>query len=499
MLKGVHSLEGTIGIAPEDIDPTDTHLIRPTLFDGVMSRWRFVALVQVFDVMGFIVLSFAWFHVLKQTPAGGNSWWSNCALAICVPIVMHCVFRCFRLYEFPILTKAVESTARAFCAAIILIGCLVVPFLVLSDSRDAVMWTASGLLAESLCGILVSRIALASLGQWLRQTGGTDLRVCIIADSEAAAASLRRMLQALENIRVVGTCALTPSPIRASLEEALVFLRQVPTDIVILNMPLSEPDCLLEATEVLRGFPRTTLLAPRFQGLENIVILQPSFNAARLENLFLFKLSERPLFGWRWVVKDLQDKFLALILILITLPVFLLIAISIKLSDPGPVFFRQKRYGYRGRTFDIIKFRTMRGADLAKLPHSLRLTMRDDPRIFPVGRILRQSSLDELPQLLNVLRGDMWIVGPRPHSPFAEAGGTIYAKAVRDYMGRYRIKPGITGWAQVCGWRGPTETLEQLRKRVEHDLYYIEHWSVLFDARILIRTLLCVFGAENAF
>jgi lipopolysaccharide/colanic/teichoic acid biosynthesis glycosyltransferase len=213
----------------------------------------------------------------------------------------------------------------------------------------------------------------------------------------------------------------------------------------------------------------------------------------------MIAISERPLSAWRWVMKDVQDRIIAGVLLLLVLPVMLLIVIAIKISDPGPVLFRQKRLGYGGKTFDIIKFRSMLTDVDPFNRQTLKLASRNDDRIFPVGRILRKTSLDELPQLLNVLKGDMWVVGPRPHSPLARAGGVFYAEAVREYRARYRIKPGITGWAQVSGWRGPTDTLEQLSKRVEHDLYYIENLSVLFDARIMLKTLLCVFGDRNAF
>ena len=129
----------------------------------------------------------------------------------------------------------------------------------------------------------------------------------------------------------------------------------------------------------------------------------------------------------------------------------------------------------------------------------LKLTVRNDPRVYPFGRFLRRTSLDELPQLFNVLRGDMWLVGPRPHSPLAKVGDDDYPTAVRDYVGRYRIKPGLTGWAQVNGWRGPTQTVEQIAKRVEYDLYYIENWSARLDFVIFLRTLACIWPQTNAF
>jgi lipopolysaccharide/colanic/teichoic acid biosynthesis glycosyltransferase len=135
---------------------------------------------------------------------------------------------------------------------------------------------------------------------------------------------------------------------------------------------------------------------------------------------------------------------------------------------------------------------------VAGQPHT-RLTTRNDERVFPFGALLRKLSFDELPQLINVLNGDMSLVGPRPHMPEARAAGKLYFEAVNEYAGRHRVKPGMTGWAQVNGWRGPTETLEQIERRVEHDIYYIENWSLMLDAVILIKTVFVGFFGKNAF
>jgi lipopolysaccharide/colanic/teichoic acid biosynthesis glycosyltransferase len=178
-------------------------------------------------------------------------------------------------------------------------------------------------------------------------------------------------------------------------------------------------------------------------------------------------------------------------------PVLVLIAAGIKLSSRGPILFRQVREGYCGRKFRILKFRTMHVR--VENTRSLALTAKDDPRVFRFGALLRRTSLDELPQLLNVLAGDMWLIGPRPHSPLATASGRLYSELVVRYAARHRIKPGITGWAQVNGWRGPTETVEQIKQRVAHDIFYIDNWSPLLDFRILLRTMTHGFVHENAF
>jgi lipopolysaccharide/colanic/teichoic acid biosynthesis glycosyltransferase len=175
----------------------------------------------------------------------------------------------------------------------------------------------------------------------------------------------------------------------------------------------------------------------------------------------------------------------------------LFIALAIKLDSRGPVFFRQPRLGFNQKIFHVYKFRTMYVADSDKLGD--QLTRKGDKRITRLGNLLRKSSLDELPQLLNVLSGDMSIVGPRPHPLNAKAADKRYDEVVDGYAARHRVKPGITGWAQVNGWRGETDTYEKIEKRVEHDLSYIERWSVLFDLRIILRTAVHGFYHDNAF
>jgi lipopolysaccharide/colanic/teichoic acid biosynthesis glycosyltransferase len=169
----------------------------------------------------------------------------------------------------------------------------------------------------------------------------------------------------------------------------------------------------------------------------------------------------------------------------------------IKLDSPGPVLFRQKRYGFNNQLIEVFKFRSMYTHMTDH--NAVQLTRRNDPRITKLGAFLRRTSLDELPQFINVVRGEMSIVGPRPHALSAKAGELLYQDAVKYYDARHRVKPGITGWAQINGWRGETDTVEQIRKRVEHDLYYIEHWSILLDLKIIVRTVVGGFTGTHAF
>ena len=176
----------------------------------------------------------------------------------------------------------------------------------------------------------------------------------------------------------------------------------------------------------------------------------------------------------------------------------LLTAIAIKLDSRGPVLFKQKRYGFNNELIEVYKFRSMY-VDQCDATAS-KLVQKDDPRVTRVGAFIRKTSIDELPQLFNVVfKGNLSLVGPRPHAVHAKAEDRLYDEAVDGYFARHRVKPGITGWAQISGWRGETDTNEKIQRRVEHDLYYIENWSVLFDLYILAKTPLALARAENAY
>ncbi|TGD73956.1 undecaprenyl-phosphate glucose phosphotransferase [Mangrovimicrobium sediminis] len=204
-------------------------------------------------------------------------------------------------------------------------------------------------------------------------------------------------------------------------------------------------------------------------------------------------LSESPLTGTRLLLKSAEDKLLALLLLLAVAPVLAAVALAVKLDSPGPVFFRQARAGWNGRNFQIWKFRSM----VVHQPEgeTINQAQRDDPRITRVGAFIRRTSLDELPQLFNVLTGDMSLVGPRPH---AIQHDQEYSKRIQDYFARHHIKPGITGLAQVRGFRGETTDINQMVKRVQSDIEYINKWSIWLDIAILFRTV-TAFTGKNAY
>ena len=209
-------------------------------------------------------------------------------------------------------------------------------------------------------------------------------------------------------------------------------------------------------------------------------------------------MCDKPITDWDVVMKWVFDKTVGSIILLLASPLMLLTAIAIRFDSRGPVFFKQRRYGFNSELIEVYKFRSMY-VDQCDAT-AARLVQRGDPRVTRVGRFIRKTSIDELPQLINVVfKGNLSLVGPRPHAVDAKAGNRLYDEAVDGYFARHRVKPGITGWAQISGWRGETDTQEKIQRRLEHDLYYIENRSILLDVFILAKTPLALTHTENTF
>jgi Undecaprenyl-phosphate glucose phosphotransferase len=290
-----------------------------------------------------------------------------------------------------------------------------------------------------------------------------------------------RVPQMVENVPVLG-----------NLSALISMIRDGRVDQVVVALPWSAEQRLQQVVSRLALTPVKIRLAPDLA----------SFAFARrplvlLGEMPVMTLFERPISGVDAALKSLEDKLLTVLILAVTWPLLLLIALAIKLDSPGPIFFRQPREGFNNKPFRVFKFRTMYH-NKAEV-EAINQVSRDDPRVTRVGRILRRTSLDELPQLINVLQGDMSLVGPRPHAASTRAGGRLFSDVLASYAARHKVKPGITGWAQVCGWRGETDTEEKLVKRFEHDIYYIENWSLGFDFYILFRTIGSVLLLRNAF
>ncbi len=259
-------------------------------------------------------------------------------------------------------------------------------------------------------------------------------------------------------------------------------------DTIYITLPMRAEQRIRQVLERLGDSTASVYIVPDFFVFE---LLHSRWT--QIGGLPAVSVFETPLYGVDSWVKRAFDLMIAAAGLVAISPVMLVCAVLVKLSSPGPIFFRQKRYGLDGKEILVWKFRSMRTCDNGPV---VQQATRQDPRITPIGAILRRTSLDELPQLFNVIEGTMSLVGPRPH---ASAHNERYRKLIRGYMLRHKVKPGITGLAQVEGYRGETETLDKMQKRVDYDHRYIREWSVWLDLKILLRTFFVVFKQQNAY
>jgi Undecaprenyl-phosphate glucose phosphotransferase len=385
--------------------------------------------------------------------------------------------------------------------SIVVLGLIVVGFALKISSDVSRLWIVMWFSA-ALAGMALTRGALCLRGRRWVAEGRLLRNVAVVGGGEHGERLIASLLRTDdEGLNIIGVfddrgnrvpSAIHGVPHIGSVDELVTYARYNRVDQIMVALPWSAETRVMQVLRKLRSLPVDIRLAPDLVGFRLLHATYGHVGGVPLLNVF-----QKPLTDWKLIVKEFEDRFLAAMLLLFLAPLFLLIALAIKLDSRGPVFFRQKRYGFNNHVIGVYKFRSMY--------HELRderaeqLVTRNDPRVTRVGAFLRKTSLDELPQLINVLTGEMSIVGPRPHALSAKAANRLYEEVVAEYAARHRVKPGITGWAQVMGWRGETDTVEKIQKRVEHDLYYIENWTFTFDIKILILTFFALLKPENAY
>jgi putative colanic acid biosynthesis UDP-glucose lipid carrier transferase len=272
------------------------------------------------------------------------------------------------------------------------------------------------------------------------------------------------------------------------LADVAAYVDRHAIDAVYITLPLGSQPRIVALLESLQSTTASLFLVPDLFGISVIQGRLQDVNGVAVVGI-----CETPFTGLDNVVKRASDLVLATTILLLTAPLMIALAIGVKLSSPGPVIFRQRRNGLRGEEIVVYKFRSMRATDDGPV---VPQAQRDDPRVTRFGAFLRRTSLDELPQLFNVILGQMSVVGPRPH---AVAHNQQYAQMIKAYMVRHKVRPGITGWAQINGHRGETDTLDKMRARVEHDLDYLRNWSLSLDLHIVLRTLMLLLGDRRAY
>lgn len=354
----------------------------------------------------------------------------------------------------------------------------------------------------SMIALFLSRFIFRKVIWKLMDRGVVGQRVAIYADSPESAHKVAELLELerLPHLRIIGyaddrrrtATEERELPYLGGFEALLLLAREGQLDQVILALPQIRQDRLEYIADTLSAASIDLCVLPR-ETLE----LKTGYRVNFLGSLPVFAIWQQPIRDVDGVLKELMDRGLAAVAFVLLFPLLLLTAAAIRLESKGPILFRQKRFGFNNNEISVLKFRSMY-TDRQDSSGAER-TQKNDPRVTRIGRIIRRTSIDELPQLLNVLRGDMSLVGPRPHATMMRVGDKYYFDAVKGYTARHRVKPGITGLAQVRGLRGEIATTERARKRVEYDIYYIENWSPLLDVRIMIETVLKLVWDKNAY
>jgi Undecaprenyl-phosphate glucose phosphotransferase len=428
-------------------------------------------------------------------------------LVIGLPLIAACTvfaLQCFGLYKISLLRNFPTKGLRLIAALALVYGlALAAAFAFRLDdvySRGLVLaWFGSNLAVLSL-----ERTALALAIDKLIRTGRLIRRTVLVGGGSAADSLLQQLSEQLQaDLQVLGifddrTDERSPKvvagfPKLGTVDDLIDFARRTRIDLIVFTLPITAEQRLLQMLRKLWVLPIDIRLAAHMNKLQ----FRPQ-SYSYIGTVPLIDIFDKPIADWDLVLKYCFDKIVGSLCLLLLLPVMALIALAIKLETKGPVLFKQKRYGFNNEVIDVYKFRSMYvdALDFA----AVKLVRRDDPRVTRVGRFIRKTSLDELPQLFNVVfKGNLSLVGPRPHAVYARAAERQYEEVVDGYFARHRVRPGMTGWAQIHGWRGLTDTPEKIQHRVECDLYYIENWSILLDLYILLATPFALLETENAF
>lgn len=405
------------------------------------------------------------------------------------------------LYGFDAITAPRRQAHKvlSICAIVFLLLVLMAFALKISAEFSRV-WSFASFLTEALL-IFSARLYFHRLMVKWARAGRLVRRIAIVGAGDQGARLARELEREKEKspwLSVTGVYddrkERSPStigayPYRGDLDGLIRDSREARIDDIIVALPWSAEDRLQEILRTLGVLPAQILLSPDLIGHSF-----PLRDYSRIGDISCLSVGDKPISDWNYLLKGIEDRLLASILLLLLLPLLGAIAAAIKLDSPGPVLFRQKRYGFNNELFEVLKFRTMH--HLRPPEKDVPQATREDPRVTRIGGFLRRGSLDELPQLFNVLQGAMSLVGPRPH---AVEHNEQYAALIAGYFARHRVKPGITGWAQVNGLRGETDTPDKMAARVKYDVHYIENWSLLFDLKILAMTPYALLANKNVY
>lgn len=465
-------------------------------------HWQF--LVSVFAFADTLIIALSW--TIAYYLRFSNFWWENLAnnplsqqyilLLFPIFVLWTFVFKNMGLYKARRITSIsmeVFDVAKASTLAIIIL--VSATYFIRKDEYSRLVFFYFWIVSIVLLGI--ERLIIRELLRSVRQRGYNYRRILIVGAGDLGTRVLKKIkTNPWAGLKVIGLIddnikkyeEIEGYKVLGKTKNIREVIKEHQIDQVFVALPVQAYKRLTYVVNSLSDETVTVRIVP---DLYQTMTLNAGIED--FDGMPLINLTESPMYGWSVIIKRLTDILVATIALLITSPLLLLISIIIKVTSKGPVLFKQRRYGLDGREIRVYKFRSMTVCeDGSNVPQAIKC----DPRITPFGAFLRKASLDELPQFINVLQGRMSVVGPRPH---AVTHNEEFKKVVKSYMLRHKVKPGITGWAQVNGWRGETDTLEKIEKRVEHDLYYIENWSVWLDFKIMWLTIWKGFIHKHAY
>lgn len=407
-------------------------------------------------------------------------------------------------YQIPTLRSAMDGIRKTLFAWTL--SCITLGLVLVLAGDLAPLSVSSDLIVSFLAGgslIALMRTAIAfSIRRWARN-GFMERRAVIIGGGTPARNLIRDLESQPDNdIRICGIFddrderrspdMVAGYPKLGEFQELVEFARLARIDMVIISLPLTAEARILELLRKLWVLPVDIRIAAHANGLK----FRPR-TYSHVGEVSMLDIFDRPIADWDSVGKRIFDIFFSLVALTLVWPIMLAAAIAVKATSKGPVIFVQKRHGFNNEEINVYKFRSMY-TEMSD-PTARAAVTKNDPRVTPVGRFLRKSSIDELPQLFNVLQGTLSLVGPRPHAVLAQSNNRKYADVVDNYFARHRVKPGVTGWAQINGWRGEVDNDDKIKNRTACDLYYIENWSLWFDLKILFMTPLRLLNTDNAY
>jgi Undecaprenyl-phosphate glucose phosphotransferase len=487
--------------ATVDLSPIARKVASETVAPGI-SQIVLSGVVRTAEFAAIALLGWAVYLLYVEKTAGFPWPYLFATVAICTAAVVS--FQWAELYDAPAMRNRVHQLSWIAAAwTLVFLVAIAITFFARLEGVYSRVWAASWFVS-GLFMLFAGRLILSALVRRWSRDGRLIRRTVIVGGGPAGESLINSLLaQSDSDLHICGVFddrADDRSPPNAAgipklgtVDNLVEFARCTRIDLLLVSLPITAEERLLQMVRKLWVLPVDIRLAAHMSRLR----FRPRAYSY-IGNVPMLDIFDRPIADWDVVVKWLFDRVVGLLLLIAAIPVLAIVALLIRFDSPGPIFFKQRRYGFNNELIEVYKFRSMyvESSDAS----AAKLVTKDDPRVTRIGRFIRKTSLDELPQLINVaIKGNLSLVGPRPHATHAKAAQRLYDDVVDGYFARHRVKPGITGWAQVNGWRGETDTPEKIERRVEHDLYYIENWSVLFDLSILIKTPFALLKTESAY